>query len=207
MKKFLFSTILLFLILSLKAQQNKQDVLQSMEQQQQASQQGNQTATLTMASRLFKAKDDLTSVIMVIPSGTVVDVLGADSTYFIVNYDSNYGYILKKQAVLNKETPKPSPATQGTYQNQSAQSRQQTGETSDRYVYLESKYGTTMANRLFAGKIWKGMNSEMVKDSWGPAKQINREVKGNDITEEWLYRTTWLFFVNNSLSDWGPIKK
>ena len=26
-----------------------------------------------------------------------------------------------------------------------------------------------MAARLYAGKIWKGMNSEMVRDSWGAA--------------------------------------
>ena len=28
-----------------------------------------------------------------------------------------------------------------------------------------------MAARLYAGKIWKGMNSEMVKDSWGQRKR------------------------------------
>jgi hypothetical protein len=51
------------------------------------------------------------------------------------------------------------------------------------------------------------MNSEKVKDSWGIAEKINRIVSGNIIKEEWIYRNTWLYFENNSLVEWGAIKK
>ena len=64
-----------------------------------------------------------------------------------------------------------------------------------------------MAARLYAGKIWKGMNSEMVKDSWGAAEKINRVISGNIIKEEWIYKNTWLYFENNTLLEWGPVKK
>ena len=37
-----------------------------------------------------------------------------------------------------------------------------------------------MASRLYSGKIWKGMNAEMVRDSWGRAGKINRVISGND---------------------------
>ena len=64
-----------------------------------------------------------------------------------------------------------------------------------------------MAARIISGKIWKGMNSDMVKDSWGLAEKVNRIVNGNTIEENWIYRNTWLYFENNTLIDWGPVKK
>jgi hypothetical protein len=76
-----------------------------------------------------------------------------------------------------------------------------------RFSYLENKYGSNMANRIFSGKIWKGMNSEMVKDSWGTADKINRIISGNITKEEWIFRNTWLYFENNTLLEWGPVKK
>ena len=82
----------------------------------------------------------------------------------------------------------------------------QTG-TDGRYESLVSKYGVAMAARLYAGKIWKGMNSEMARDSWGAAAKVNRVVNGNVIREEWIYRSTWLYFENNTLINWGPVKK
>ena len=75
-----------------------------------------------------------------------------------------------------------------------------------RFSYLENKYGSNMAARLTSGKIWKGMNSEMVRDSWGPAEKINRVISGNIIKEEWIYTNTWLYFENNTLVEWGPIR-
>jgi hypothetical protein len=64
-----------------------------------------------------------------------------------------------------------------------------------------------MAARLNAGKIWKGMTAEMVNDSWGTADKINRIISGNVVKEEWIYRTTWLYFENNTLLEWGPVRK
>ena len=63
-----------------------------------------------------------------------------------------------------------------------------------------------MAARLGAGKIWKGMSAEMVRDSWGSPSKINRVI-GNNVREEWVYRNTWLFIENNTLVDWGPVKQ
>ena len=51
------------------------------------------------------------------------------------------------------------------------------------------------------------MNSDMVKDSWGIAEKINRIIDGNTIKEEWIFRSTWLYFENNTLLEWGPVKK
>jgi len=201
----MFFALFLIGVLSLKAQTNKVNQLQALEQSQPASQNVVATATLKSASRLFATKDDLTSVILIIPADSVVMVLDSDSTYFHVVFEENEGYIFKRQAVLdkipvtNQQNVQSQPAVQET---QPVQEQNQS-----RFSYLENKYGSNLAARLMAGKIWKGMNSEMVSDSWGTAEKINRVISGNVIKEEWIFKNTWLYFENNTLIEWGPVRK
>jgi len=183
------------------AQANKVEILQNLE----TNQNDVITATLKSSSRLFKDKEDLTSVILIIPSGSTVNVLASDSIYLHVNYMEDEGFIYRRDAVIDKNP---------IIKTQPVQSRQPEPETQpaqeqnvSRYAYLENKYGSSMAARLNDGKIWKGMNSEMVKDSWGKADKINRTINGNIIKEEWIFSTTWLYFENNTLLEWGPVKK
>ena len=203
MKKFIFTSLLIAGVFSINAQPDKADRLQALEAGQSHSQDNTLTATVKTSTRLFKEKDDLTSVIIIIPSGSVVSVLDSDSTYFYVVYDENEGYIFRKHAVLDK-----TPASFKEMQSSQAPDVQTEQPQADsRYEALESKYGASMAARLYAGKIWKGMNSEMARDSWGAAQKINRVVSGNTIKEEWIYRSTWLYFENNTLIQWGPVKQ
>jgi hypothetical protein len=194
MKIIIFLAALIICALPVKAQTNKP---------------GNQnvttTATLKSASRLFGAKDDLTTVILIIPSGSTVTVLESDSTYLHVTFEENEGYILKRQAVIDRT---PVAATQSMMPQQQVQETPPVQpEQMSRFSYLESKYGSDMAARLNAGKIWKGMNEEMVKDSWGPAEKTTRIVSGNIIKEEWIFKNSWLYFENNTLVEWGPRRK
>jgi hypothetical protein len=205
MKRIFFITLLLIGLITLNGQTNKVDQLQALKQNQPANQNIATTATLKSASRLFATKDDLTSVIFIIPADSVVTVLDSDSTYFHVVFDENEGYIFKRDAVLDKIQVNAPPANQAQpapQQTEPVQNQQQS-----RYSYLENKYGSNMAPRLISGKIWKGMNSEMVRDSWGTADKINRIVSGNIVKEEWIFRNTWLYFENNTLLEWGPVKK
>jgi len=204
MKKFMFPALFMAGVISISAQTDKSALLESLEASQNVSQDVTPTATVKTSTRLFKTKDDLTSVILIIPSGSVVSVLGSDSTYLIVSYQENKGYIFTKHAVIDKvpNTFKELQSNQPVKEAQSVQT-----ETDGRYEALVSKYGTAMAARLYAGKIWKGMNSEMARDSWGAAEKVNRVVNGNVIREEWIYRSTWLYFENNTLINWGPAKK
>jgi hypothetical protein len=77
----------------------------------------------------------------------------------------------------------------------------------ERYNYLEKKYGSSMARKLIAGKIWKGMAREMIMDSWGKPLKINRIISGNSTKEEWVYRNTWLYVKDDVLLTWGPVRK
>lgn len=219
MKKVILFSLLFAGVLSLNAQANKVAILQDLEKNQTVSQSVTTTATLKSSSRLFGAKDDLTTVIMIIPSGSSVTVLGSDSTYLHVSFEENEGFIFKRHAVIDKapantgknnlqekqlqqyQQTQPVQQVQQDQQDQNSQPQQVS-----RFSYLESKYGSNMAARLTSGKIWKGMNAEMVKDSWGTAEKINRVISGNIIKEEWIFKNTWLYFENNTLVEWGPVK-
>jgi hypothetical protein len=205
MKKIVFLTFLAVVAFQLEGQTGKVDQLQAIEQNQPDNQNITAIATLKVASRLFATKDDLTSVILIIPADSVVDVLDSDSTYLHVVFEENEGYIFRRQAILDKIPVNAQPVIQSqpaAQQTEPVQEQQQ-----GRFSYLENKYGSNIANRIFPGKIWKGMNSEMVKDSWGTADKINRIISGNITKEEWLFRNTWLYFENNTLLEWGPVKK
>jgi hypothetical protein len=204
MKKVIFIVLLIIGAFSLKAQSNKVDQLQALEQNQSSDQSVAATATLTSSSRLFSAKGDLTSVILIIPKDSVVTVLDSDSTYFHVVFEENEGYIFKRHAVLDKIPVNSQKAIQSQPVEQDSQTVQEQQES--RFSYLENKYGSNMAARLMSGKIWIGMNSEMVRDSWGRAEKINRIISGNIIKEEWIFRYTWLYFENNTLVEWGPVR-
>ena len=164
-------------------------------------QQQTLSAKLKSSARLFGVKYDLTSVIMVIPSGTVVNVTGSDSTYYKVKYGEDEGYIYRKDAILSAD-----PAPEKTVTQQQSDKNAQPGEKQvDRQAYLENKYGTAMASKMMAGKIWKGMTAEMILDSWGKPQKVNRTINVDLIREEWIYKNSWLFIENNTLIEWGPV--
>jgi hypothetical protein len=208
MKKLILSLLSLFLIFTINAQSSKTVVLQDLEKNQPANQELKLTATTKAATRLFREKDDLTTVIMIVPKGSVIDVIGSDSTYFHVLFEENDGYILRRHAnldepvnVIQPVVRKVEPVIQET--KPAVQQEQQ----QSRFTYLEDKYGTAMAAKLSAGKIWKGMNAEMIRDSWGKPQKINRIISGNTVKEEWIYKNTWLYLEDEILVEWGPIRK
>lgn len=205
MKRLTITIAILFLFISVQSQISDEDKLSGFEKNNQ-SQIGVSTATMTSAARLFKDPNDLTSVIMVIPKGSQVGVLAFDSTYYIVSFEGDEGFIYKKQAVVNENAVQAAAADEIRIEaKQFAEEPEQQPES--RFSYLERKYGTSVASGIYEGKIWKGMNSEMIKDSWGRAERVNREINGNEVKEEWLYKNTWLYLENNTLMGWGHARK
>jgi len=216
MKKNIITFFLLFAFYFVNAQENRADILQDLEKSQPAAAPANQdvtvTATLKSASRLFGEKDDLTTVITVLPSGSVVEILDSDSTYYMVSWEDYEGYIFKRHAVINESVKAPAAVQQEVTQQAPPVARETVraepaGEQQvSRFTYLENKYGTSMAAKLMSGKIWKGMDAEMINDSWGTPKKINRVISGNLVKEEWIFKNTWLYIENDVLRDWGPIR-
>lgn len=218
MKKISITLILIFVVITANSQEDKSRILQDLEQEQSLNQntearpvisnrQDNvKKARLTSASRLFGDKNDLTSVIMVLPAETEMEIIDSDSTYLHVVFEDYEAYILARHAEISEYRPSsPEPEIREPdlpeIQEQPVQERKVS-----RFTYLESKYGSNMAARLMAGKIWKGMNGEMIKDSWGNPRKINRVISGNVIKEEWIFKNTWLYLENDILAEWGPIE-
>jgi len=156
------------------------------------------TATMASSSRLFEDKDDLTSVIVVIPKDSQVEIIDSDSVYFRVYYEGNEGFILKRHAVIN-QISQTSPTT--PQQTNISTNEQRTS----RFSYLENKYGSSIAVKLDERKIWRGMSAEMIRDSWGSPDKIDREISDNTVKEEWIYRNTLLYLEDNTLKDWRPV--
>jgi len=207
MKKLTISIFLMLLAFSVNAQDNRVNALQNLESGQSQNQDAELTAIINKATRLFGSKDDLTSVITIVPAGDTVDVIGSDSTYFHIIYQESEGYIFKRHATIKNIIANVAPVSEQQSYVQEEQPVQQQQQQISRFSYLENKYGTSMAARLISGKIWKGMTTDMVQDSWGGPKKINRVINGNEVKEDWFYNNSWLHFENDTLIDWGPVKE
>jgi hypothetical protein len=177
-------------------------------------------ATTKGAVRLFGDKDDLTSVILIIPDGSTVEVVTPDSVFTRVLYEGADGFVKSDRLeaaglVLNDE---PAPAVYAAaadqpadWQPQQAQTQQQRDtpeyfDPADRYELLVNKYGTDIGKRLYQHKVWKGVSSDMARDSWGKPVQINRMYVDQSVDEEWIYSKKYLYFRDGVLIEWGPVK-
>ena len=181
-------------------------------------------ATTKGAVRLFGDKDDLTSVITIIPDGSTVEVVTPDSVFTRVLFEGSDGFVRSDRLTAAKRvlnaaparTTQPAaaeqPAAWQTQQNQPQQQAQQQpveqeyNAQADRYEMLVNKYGTDIGKRLYQHKVWKGVNSDMARDSWGKPVQINRMYVDQSVDEEWIYSKKYLYFRDGILIEWGPVK-
>jgi len=76
----------------------------------------------------------------------------------------------------------------------------------ERFQALIDKYGTDLAKKLYQHKVWKGITSDMARDSWGKPVQINRMYVNTSVDEEWIYSKSYLYFRDGVLIEWGPVK-
>lgn len=170
-----------------------------------------QKATTKGAVRLFGDKDDLTTVITLIPAGSSVEIIKPDIEYTLIRFDNSEGFVksdklVTVQAAAPVQTTGNIPATQTPYTAQSQPQPQSQSQPQDRFEMLTMKYGKDIGKRLFQHKVWKGINADMARDSWGKPKQINRMYVDQSVDEEWIYSQKWLYFRDNILIEWGPVK-
>ncbi|MBE0675393.1 MAG: hypothetical protein IH591_12095 [Bacteroidales bacterium] len=209
-------TILIFAAIALPlflaaGQQVRTEMLEKLEQ-------GAQTQQLKGVTkgglRLFGEKDDLTTVIVIVPAGTEVDIIERDGDYLLVKHGDYTGYLIASKVEV-KEQPQVARQMEVQQQQQAQvqqqraqqqmQAQQQQIRPENRMTYLEHKYGRSIATRIYAGKIWKGMAPDMIKDAWGEPDRINTVTTGNVVKEEWIYRSTWLLIEQGKLKEWGPV--
>ena len=161
------------------------------------------TGTIKSSARFFSDVDNLSSVMEMIPAETKVQVLEETGDYYLIRHDSIYGFVYKSKVSVPEPKYTTLPGTNEPFDEEMADQgeRQQ-----HRYAYLREKYSKETADKLYANKIWRGMTTKMVLDSWGRPKKINRYINPGNVKEEWYYRTTYLFFVDGTLEDWEIIQ-
>ena len=162
-----------------------------------------QKAKTMTAIRLFGDKDDLASVLTIVPAGSYVDIVNSDTTsgYILVLFDDQQGYVQASKLNYNltsEEINKATVPVQTSVENRPA--------PASRYDRLMMKYGAPLGKLLYQNKIWKGISSDMVLDSWGKPLKINLTYNDNTRDEEWIYSKKWLLFRDNVLVDWGPVR-
>jgi len=146
--------------------------------------------------RLFRDMDNISSVILYIPSGETVEVFEEIDNYYSAGYQGEKGYILKgKVKPLNFSEPA------GNSRVAKAPPPQKMNEK-DRFAYLMSKYDRKTADALFKHQIWKGMSDTMAKDSWGAPLTMDRYLRRDEKYEEWKYSKYVLVFYEGQLSEW-----
>lgn len=187
MKKMIASMLMLFLGIALFAQSLPK-------------------ATVKGSSRLFGDKDDLTSVITIIPDGSTVEVVTIDSLYTLIRFEGNEGYVKSEKLGAPAEMISAQDAEPAAAEQPEAMQPQQASAGTDRFEMLVSKYGTDIGKRLYQHKVWKGVTSEMARDSWGKPVQINRMFVDQSVDEEWIYSKKYLYFRDGILIEWGPVK-
>jgi len=170
-----------------------------------------QQATTKGAVRLFGDKDDLTTVIQLIPDGSTVELIKSDTLYSLVRFGDLEGYVKSDRLDVSKPVISVAPVSQPQPyaqppQPQAAEDQQYEAQPEDRYAALVAKYGTDIGKRLYQNKVWKGVTSEMAVDSWGRPKQINRMYVDQSVDEEWVYSKKWLYFRDGILIEWGAVK-
>lgn len=198
------------------AQENSRQLLERLESGSSMQQQQPLKGVTKGALRLFGERDDLTTVIMIVPNGAEVEIIRNDGDYLLVKYEDAQGFLLtEKVTVMQTAQPVVQQQVQREFQQQQEQQPQQQvrreltqqEQQINRMTYLEHKYGRSIANRIYAGKIWKGMTTDMVKDAWGEPDRVNRVVVSSVVKEEMIYRGTWLLMEQGKLMEWGPVGK
>jgi len=162
------------------------------------------------AVRLFADKEDLTSVIQIIPDGTVVEAISADTLFTLIRLGEVDGYVKSDRLtaalpVVTTTQPALQPVQEAAPVQPVAdvQARQ---IPTERFQALIDKYGTDLAKKLYQHKVWKGITSDMARDSWGKPVQINRMYVNTSVDEEWIYSKSYLYFRDGVLIEWGPVK-
>jgi hypothetical protein len=163
-----------------------------------------QKITTTSACRLFADIENVSSVLSYIPKGTELGVIEYSGDYALVEYDGTKGWIRADK------TSAPSAQELSQVQNQYNETQDyksyNPNQIADRYTILIDKYGYSTGKAIYEHKIWKGIDNNMVKDSWGKPLQVSREINSSGTIEIWTYRKSWLLLKNGILTEWGPNK-
>lgn len=156
--------------------------------------------TTTSACRMFADIENISSVLGYIPKGKEVKLIEYSGRYALVEYEGTQGWIKADK------TNAPVAPVQENYSEQQEGKSYDANIPRDRFSILVEKYGYRTGKALFEHKIWKGIDNNMLKDSWGKPYNVKRETNSSGTIEIWTYKKSWLLLKNGILTEWGPNK-
>ncbi len=148
--------------------------------------------------RLYSDIGNLSSVIAIIPVDTRIFIVDIMDEYYYIKTENNQGFVKKSKIKPDQSFIEKSPEVK-------TQQDTATG-FSNKLEYLRYTYGWETAQKIFDHKIWRNMTTNMVKDSWGRPDKIIRRINSERVKEEWFYPSTYLIFLNDKLTEWGPVE-
>ncbi len=126
--------------------------------------------------------------------------------------DSSQASILTNKSVKEKKATEPfenqdnKPIINYLPEIDTSQSSVLTNKSDIEKKALIAKYGYSFAEKIFSKKISLGMTTDMVEDSWGKPKDINRTYGSLGVLEQWIYGSLkyrkYVYFKNGKLTSW-----
>lgn len=158
------------------------------------------------ATRLFEDPGNLSSVILIIPKGETVRIFSESDDHYLAEYKGSEGYIRIDNTKFTEETRKR--VDEEYARSQALEQREPGADVSDtdRLRALTEKYGVETGDKIFRKAIWKGMDRNMVLDSWGKPLNVRRYYQLGRTYEEWTYKPYRLFFDNGMLVRWSRVR-
>jgi hypothetical protein len=142
-----------------------------------------------------------------IRTGNKVNVIEVLENYYKVYFESDSGYVNKAgfKSVKQIEQENNSINQQQIAEEERIKryEKQREIELVEKRTNLIKKYGEKIGRKIFQEEIWIGMTSEMVIDSQGRPKDINKTVGSWGVHEQWVYENnTYLYLENDRLTSW-----
>lgn len=162
----------------------------------------SQKITTTSACRLFADIENVSSVLSYIPKGVELEVIEYSGDFALIQYEGTKGWIRADKT----SAPQAPAQVQEQYNEPQNYNNYNPVQLTDRFSILIDKYGYRTGKAIYEHKIWKGIDNNMVKDSWGKPLQVSREINSTGTIEIWTYRKSWLLLQNGILTEWGPNK-
>ena len=153
-------------------------------------------------TNLYEERGTWTKTIATIPPLMTLLAYDFKNNYYFVEYDTLNGYVFCLDIETIEQKNKRIEKEQIKKQNQIQKELATQNELRERKNSLVRKYGEVNGEKIFNGKIWLGMTKEMVIDSWGQPRDINKSVGSWGVHEQWVYYNSYLYFRNGKLTSW-----
>lgn len=142
-----------------------------------------------------------------IKTGNQVNVIEVLENYYKVYYNSDSGYVnkagFKSAEQIELENNSFNEKEIAESERIKRYEKQREIDQEEKKNKLIKKYGESIGRKIFQEEIWIGMSSEMVIDSQGRPKDINKTVGSWGVHEQWVYdNNTYLYFENDRLTSW-----